>query len=1210
MMWSVLLLSGLAQAEAPESARLEVASGHTAAVECALDVGGRRVSLGRDGAILVWDRPTGRIVDRRSGPGAALMGQLRCASAGDHLAWADDGRVGFIDLANPQADSVTYSVGQDAEDWATVGESSVVSGHDQVFAWAHGAGADQLGVHRYHPTDGLTGSAATDRRVAAAAVGRRDDQVVIATDDGRLERWKVSRRGGKLLDWVALPAAEAEGEPGLPTTFAGLVGRAERLRAIGHVADRVVAVHGNGRIFEWGPDGVREVADIGEVEDVAVHRDGVAFVRSWQLGTWRPGQGVVESPTTLPMRRVAMVDDLPTGLGDNGAVVQRHADGGLRRWTGPILQPVDRLMLQPGHLAVLRPGRPLLRWALDGGPPRAHADDAVDPKSHRPKETIGLDALAGTPLVLERVGQPPKPGDRAWAQRTLRVVDLDRDEVVWSITVEHEPIRGRWRFLSDDQIGFSGEGGKRVRFDDGRIEDMPILDGFVGVHPNGDLVAVAHGHDKGTTLWDLDGDQARWTSSELNGPFRASLGWDGNDLLGFGFQGEIFRVNVDTGEAQEQWNNRQGSGLPLVASRPGSTELTMPLGGGVAMIWDPTGARQVVDEEWGVEDLVQRPLGIAAHVGLIRDLQWLDNNRLITGGEDGVVHVWRVQDRSVARLCSLYAFSDNTWAVVDPDGRYDASNAGDIDHLHWVVDGEPVALSQLKARYWHPGLLGACTGQGQAALRDVDGLGAVALHPKIAVSMEGGQLRVALDGRSGGIGPVRVRLNGKEITADLRQLGSRGDGPGEVNLQLDLGESKLLLPGRDNVVEVIAENQDGTLVSRGIQARFQVEGNRRVPRLFALVVGTSDYDGKKLDLRFAARDAVAFATAVRAGGAALFDHVDVRLLATEGQGARPPTRANVVAELERLAAQTRPEDVVLVYVAGHGVVTSGDDGELQLLLADAWTSDLSDPAVRGRVALSSTALTGALTAMPASKQVLILDTCHSGKVLESLSAARAVPGAQIRALDRMKERAGLFVIAGSAADSVSYEATRYGQGLLTYSLLAGMRGAALRDGSLWDVSGLFGYASDRVPQLARGIGGVQRPVVAMPRGGGSFDIGRATAEVRRQIPLAQDRPVVLRSNFQDEDQFADVQSVSTAVDEVLRDRSAGAAAPFVFIDGSDWQGAIQVAGRYRTASGGAMTAQVRVLRDGQSLAQWSGSADDPRALAVRVADLLEGALDD
>ena len=63
-----------------------------------------------------------------------------------------------------------------------------------------------------------------------------------------------------------------------------------------------------------------------------------------------------------------------------------------------------------------------------------------------------------------------------------------------------------------------------------------------------------------------------------------------------------------------------------------------------------------------------------------------------------------------------------------------------------------------------------------------------------------------------------------------------------------------------------------------------------------------------------------------------------------------------------------------------------------------------------------------------------------------------------------------------------------------------MRGAGCARASTCDVVELFGFAADKVPELARDIGGVQRPIVASPRGA-SFDIGRLTAAEKNKIPL-------------------------------------------------------------------------------------------------------------
>src|SRR6185436_10265384 len=104
------------------------------------------------------------------------------------------------------------------------------------------------------------------------------------------------------------------------------------------------------------------------------------------------------------------------------------------------------------------------------------------------------------------------------------------------------------------------------------------------------------------------------------------------------------------------------------------------------------------------------------------------------------------------------------------------------------------------------------------------------------------------------------------------------------------------------------------------------------------------------------------------------------------------------------------------------------------------------------------------------------------------------------------------VLMGCAADRVSYEASRYAQGILTHSLLLGMKGEALSKGKYVDVSRLFQFARDEVPKLAWKIHGIQAPNIFAPRGE-SFDIGILEAEDRGEINLTGARSLVLRPVF-------------------------------------------------------------------------------------------------
>ena len=139
-----------------------------------------------------------------------------------------------------------------------------------------------------------------------------------------------------------------------------------------------------------------------------------------------------------------------------------------------------------------------------------------------------------------------------------------------------------------------------------------------------------------------------------------------------------------------------------------------------------------------------------------------------------------------------------------------------------------------------------------------------------------------------------------------------------------------------------------------------------------------------------------------------------------------------------------------------------------------------------------------------------------------MMAKRDISSGTLKALDRMKDRAGMHIITGCAADAVSYEASRYGQGVLTYSIIESIRGAALRNNRFIDIGLLFQYARDRVPFLAEGIGGIQKPQVFSPYGAQSFDIGEMTSEDVAAVKLSPVNPVFIRSNFQDEVEPDDV----------------------------------------------------------------------------------------
>jgi hypothetical protein len=93
----------------------------------------------------------------------------------------------------------------------------------------------------------------------------------------------------------------------------------------------------------------------------------------------------------------------------------------------------------------------------------------------------------------------------------------------------------------------------------------------------------------------------------------------------------------------------------------------------------------------------------------------------------------------------------------------------------------------------------------------------------------------------------------------------------------------------------------------------------------------------------------------------------------------------------------------MLYLAGHGVVSQGI---YAYPTAEARTLNLSDPAVRLESAVSDAEFVEWAKKVPALHQVMILDTCAAGGIEGRLAEKRGVPGDQIRAIERLKDRTG------------------------------------------------------------------------------------------------------------------------------------------------------------------------------------------------------------
>lgn len=725
---------------------------------------------------------------------------------------------------------------------------------------------------------------------------------------------------------------------------------------------------------------------------------------------------------------------------------------------------------------------------------------------------------------------------------------------------------------------------------------------------------------------------------QLFGPsYIAIFSSDGKSVLATDRE-SVVRWDVNSGEEIDVFRGHHERVNAIAVTRAANGGMYVLAGSNdnTAKLWDP--ANNVVKEEEMSARQMGDPIGsefvggeIQTYSGHANDVisvafspatsnDPVGGKYVLTGSRDNTAKIW---DRATGKeIATLIVLDSTEWAVTTPTGLFDAS-PGAMNLMHFVVGTEIVDLEQLKERYYEPGLLGKLVGSNRDPLRAVESFNAVPLYPEMSaqVSDDKLKLQVSLTPRAGGIGKLSVFVNGKEVVEDAN--------PGRVTaLNIDLTEfAQYYLPGEPNQLALRVYNQAGWLKSPALELGYQPPAAARgsgtaapvapaspakgKPALYAVVVGTADYAGDKLDLKFADRDASLFSQALRAAAPRVFgQQVFVTLLSTDAkETARQDvsSKATIKKAFADIAAKAKAQDVLVIYFSGHGVnYGTAEQGQFYYLTKDIASENLTDPEIRNNYTISSTELTGWIKAIPALKQVMILDACNSGKIVEDLAGRKDLSSSQVRALDRMKDRTGMFILTGSAADKVSFEASQYGQGLLTYSLLQGMSGLALTDDKRVDVMTLFQFSRDKVPELAKGIGGIQTPILAFPVSGASFDIGVVDPQVK--IPLAQVKPVFIRNNFQDEDSFDDVLGLTPALASYFQQITLqGAQASLIYVDVAEYENAYSMKGRYKQ-NGDAVEVRGKLFKGKTAKGEFqvTGKKSDLPGLVEAIVEKVSG----
>ena len=247
-------------------------------------------------------------------------------------------------------------------------------------------------------------------------------------------------------------------------------------------------------------------------------------------------------------------------------------------------------------------------------------------------------------------------------------------------------------------------------------------------------------------------------------------------------------------------------------------------------------------------------------------------------------------------------------------------------------------------------------------------------------------------------------------------------------------------------------------------------GNRGKGGLYVLAVGVTEYRDAELakGMPFAAQDAITITQHFQRYGVRFYRPVEVR-----GLWNKQATRARIEEEMRAFASRIEPDDVFVLYLAGHSAVFEGDYHFIPQEAPYVNAQRLRDES------LGQDVLRKLLAGVNTRNALVLLDTCSLGAFGEQRASDKYAIG-QLSSLTRRP-------LIASAADDRMAQKGEGDHGVFTFVLLEGLRGAAdpNRNGII-EVKELADYIEKTMPEITRRNWDYERFPISDIRGAAFF----------------------------------------------------------------------------------------------------------------------------
>lgn len=286
--------------------------------------------------------------------------------------------------------------------------------------------------------------------------------------------------------------------------------------------------------------------------------------------------------------------------------------------------------------------------------------------------------------------------------------------------------------------------------------------------------------------------------------------------------------------------------------------------------------------------------------------------------------------------------------------------------------------------------------------------------------------RVTVDGKN-----VQLKASQQIRTRQLTRLANAERSVAfETSVVVSLSKTQIIVEAEDTAGSVARVSIP--VFIRNPETMTQVNG-----RKYALVIGISRYKNNLRGIRnleYADVDARAIYHFLQQPEAGRFSREDMLILANE-----QATIAQIRQALTSFISKPSANDLLLIFIAGHGAPDPSAPHNLYVIAHDTIVSDMAG------TALPMSELRRYIEQNIKCKRViLLLDTCHSAGL--STEATRDLGNnlANLYLEKLLYQEEGRAIITSSDVNELSHESERWGNGhgVFTYYLLQGLNGSA------------------------------------------------------------------------------------------------------------------------------------------------------------------------